>query len=553
MEQKSTTDNSSLGHKGRRKVYFNDPQRLTQLIGAKVTVVIAGRRTGKTDSIAGPWMLRNITRMPGSTGGIVVPTFKHGLTNTIPGLLAAFKRWGYVEGVHYVIGKKPPKNFRLPVIDPKVWDHVILFWNGSCAILLSQDLPAAANSLTLSWLLIDEARFVDYAKLSQETFPANGGIKTAFDSHSCSHSMLILSDMPQSQRGSWFLKYREKMDPEVIEMIKAAVARIYELRMKCLDFRKRGQRPPEELRKERRWWDRKLNQLRSVATYYVEYSSIENLQLIGEEYIRQMRRDLTPKTFQTSILSRRLGVAKDGYYSMFRESHKYSASDFAYLEERFAQGEFSADCRADADLDPDAPICIGMDYNSNINCLVAGQPSGRRLRVLKSFFVKFDYKIPALIEEFCEYYSYHRNKRVIFYHDSTARGSNYAVDNRDFRWWVVHEFESRGWSVEEVYLGHPMPHSQKYTFVNSALAGKYRLVPMFNRENNVDLIEAMLTAQVSNGRLGFRKFKDGEKAAESEENLLEHRTDITDAFDTLLIGCVTAPWEGDFFSISGVV
>ena len=88
-----------------KKVYFNKPQRLTQLIGANTTVIVAGRRTGKTDSIAAPFVLRNMQRMSGSTGGIVVPTFKHGLTNTIPGLLAAWKRWGFIEGIHYVVGK----------------------------------------------------------------------------------------------------------------------------------------------------------------------------------------------------------------------------------------------------------------------------------------------------------------------------------------------------------------------------------------------------------------------------------------------------------------
>ena len=75
----------------KKRIYFNAPQRLTQLIGANTTVIVAGRRTGKTDSIASPFVLRNMQRMKGSTGGIVVPTYKHGLTNTIPGLLAAWK------------------------------------------------------------------------------------------------------------------------------------------------------------------------------------------------------------------------------------------------------------------------------------------------------------------------------------------------------------------------------------------------------------------------------------------------------------------------------
>ena len=81
-----------------KRVYFNKPQLMAQYIAAKTTVIVAGRRTGKTDSIASPFVLRNMQRMPGSTGGIVVPTFKHGLTNTIPGLLAAWKRWGYLNG-----------------------------------------------------------------------------------------------------------------------------------------------------------------------------------------------------------------------------------------------------------------------------------------------------------------------------------------------------------------------------------------------------------------------------------------------------------------------
>ena len=73
-----------------KKVYFNKPQCLTRLIGANTTVIVAGRSTGKTVSIAAPFVLRNMLRMPGSTSGIVVPTFKHGLTKTIPGLHAAW-------------------------------------------------------------------------------------------------------------------------------------------------------------------------------------------------------------------------------------------------------------------------------------------------------------------------------------------------------------------------------------------------------------------------------------------------------------------------------
>lgn len=548
-----------------KEVYFNKPQRLTQLIGANISVIVAGRRTGKTDSIAAPFVLRNMQRMPGSTGGIVVPTFKHGLTNTLPGLLAAWKRWGYIRGIHYVIGRKPPKTFAKPIIEPAEYEHVITFYNGSCAVIISQDRPGSSNSLTLSWLLVDEAKFIDYNKLKDETLPANGGIKSYFGKHSCNHSIMILSDMPQTQKGSWFLHYKDKMDTEVIAAIEGLVYDIWRLKERIKSFKESGEVIPKQLLYTLKHKDRQLNQLRSIATYYKEYSSIENLQLLGENYIRQMKRDLTPLTFQTSILCQRIGIAKDGFYSSMREGHKYDASDMEYLDnvaQSFYDNDDShisaigaqMDCRADKDTDPNAPICIGMDYNANINWIVAGQPSGRRLNVIKSFYVKFERKLPALIEEFCSYYAFHKNKTVIFYYDTTALGSNYAVNEQDFRWVIIHEFERRGWEVIDVYLGNPMRHDEKYLLINQGFAGKQRLMPFFNRQNNDDLILAIQAAGVTRGRNGFRKDKGGEKLAETEEDLLEHRTDGTDAFDTLYIGCEKFPQTSytSNYSVSGV-
>ncbi len=538
-----------------KKVYFNKPQRLTQLIGANTTVIVAGRRTGKTDSIAAPFVLRNMQRMPGSTGGIVVPTFKHGLTNTIPGLLAAWKRWGFIEGVHYVVGRKPPKTFKQPIIDPKDYEHVISFYNGSVAVIISQDRPGSSNSLTLSWLLVDEAKFIDYQKLKDETLPANGGIKSHFGKHSFNHSIMILSDMPQTTKGSWFLHYKDKMDAELIATIEGTVYEIWRTKERIRSLNANGEPVPAHLKGYLRRLDRNLNKMRSVAVYYREYSSIENLQLFGENYIKQMKRDLTPLTFQTSILCQRIGIAKDGFYSSMREAHKYDANDNQYLDTLGYDYDFATlDARADADVDPDAPICIGMDYNANINWIVAGQPRERRLNVIKSFYVKFERKIPALIDDFCRYYATHRNKTVVFYFDATALGSNYAVNDQDFRWWVVHEFERHGWMVEAVYLGNPMRKEEKYLLINQAFAGKQRLMPFFNRSNNEDLILAIQSAGVRRGRNGFDKDKSGEKLAESEEDLLEHRTDGTDAFDTLYIGAEKFPYRDAFnLSMSGVL
>ena len=75
-------------------------------------------------------------------------------------------------------------------------------------------------------------------------------------------------------------------------------------------------------------------------------------------------------------------------------------------------------------------------------------------------------------------------------------------------------------------------------------------MPYFNSLNNDDLILVIQGIGVYRERNSFRKkSKSTEKNPESEEDLLEHRTDGTDAFDTLYIGCEKFP-QHDFYGYS---
>jgi len=68
-----------------------------------------------------------------------------------------------------------------------------------------------------------------------------------------------------------------------------------------------------------------------------------------------------------------------------------------------------------------------------------------------------------------------------------------------------------------------------------------RLMPFFNRSNNPDLILAIQSAGGRRGRHGRPAGNAREKLAEFEEDLLEHRTDGSDTFVTLYIGCEKFP------------
>ena len=60
-------------------------------------------------------------------------------------------------------------------------------------------------------------------------------------------------------------------------------------------------------------------------------------------------------------------------------------------------------------------------------------------------------------------------------------------------------------------------------------------MPFFNCQNNDEFIFVIQINGVSRGRNGFCKDKGGENV-ETDKGLLEHRTDGTDAFETLYIG-----------------
>lgn len=534
-----------------QQVYLNDVQRdLMTVVQAKDTILVAGRAFGK-GMVHALWNRRNFERMPGSITGFVSANIKRALTNTLPSMLVHWERWGLKRNVHWAIGIKPPKawGWKEPIFPVQNYENVLSFCNGSVGYIISQDRTGTSNSQSYDALDVDEAKFIDFQQFKDETLPALRGNRQYFGKHFFHHSMLISSDMPVTKKGSWFLDYDKKCDPEVISLIRALVAEIRTIELRVEEMHRNGVTPPGYLRGELRRLHRSLCQLRSVAVDYREVSTIDNLVVLGEPFIRQLKRDLPPLTFQTSVLCKRIGIARDGFYSSMTEGHKYSATNFSHLDNCEYDFDKLKDPSSlmDADVDPDQPLCLACDFNSNINWAVAGQPRGHRLYVLKSFFVKFERKLNELIDDFCKYYRHHRCRRVIFYYDNTAKQGAYAVEGEvTFRSVIVDAFRSRGWFVTEVDIGPAMNHMVKHLLINRMFAGKAHLKPMINRENNEDLLISIQTAGVYNGG----KDKRGEKLAETEENRLEARTDGSDAFDTLCIGCENYPQHNTMIAVT---
>ena len=328
----------------------------------------------------------------------------------------------------------------------------------------------------------------------------------------------------------------------------------------------------------KKFQDDYLRELRRSAFVVRRASTLENVDVLGEEYIRQMKRDLPPYTFMVSILNVKIKKSNDGFYSNLDIDHVHgyindSGIDpltMANWSTQKATGiidgkkitsesyqpdlkELSErnDCRMDADCVNDLPLYLAFDYNANINTLVVGQVYQRdgveAVNVIKSFYVKNERKLRELVDDFSRYYAPKRavNRDVVYFYDATAKqGASYALTDERFYQAVIKELERNGWNVTAIDMGVPEKHEVKHRIINNGLAGIEYPAIRINQLNNPDLIIAMQLCEVSIGYQGFRKDKSQEKKPETEENLpLQQRTDFTDAFDSLYLGCKF--WRGN--------
>lgn len=313
-----------------------------------------------------------------------------------------------------------------------------------------------------------------------------------------------------------------------------------------------------------------LRELRRVAFLVRRASTLDNVDILGEDYIRQMKRDLPAYTFMVSIMNVKMKKSNDGFYSnldiehvhgyipdeidplqsaVFRTQKADGVIDGKRIVSESYQPDFKElsernDCRMDSDCHMNEPLYIALDYNANINTLVVGQKYERdgvmALNVIKSFYVKNERKLRELISDFSAYYALKRAvcRDVTYFYDATAKqGASYATTDERFYMTVISELERNGWNVTGIDMGAPEKHEIKHKIINEALAGITYPAIRINQPNNPDLIIAMQLCEVSISYLGFRKDKSQEKKPETEDNLpLEQRTDFTDAFDTLWLG-----------------
>ena len=556
-----------------RYFYLNPAQLTVYNFGARNTTVEAGRGTGKTDGLLAPYMIRCIQSMPGGSGIFLGNSIKQLFSRTMPAVIMALERYGFKEGIHFTRGHAPKKlAFREPYQRPQRWDNVLHFYNGFVWYLISTAVVGSANGMSVFAVAGDEAKFIPEAKFNGEIIATLRGasIKTdhpGFDDkiNPFCKSTFLVSDAPLTPRQAWLYK-RKKQDTE-------------EINTQIADMLAELQVCPEIAESPK--FIRTLQKLRCQSSAYYRFSTLENVDILGEDFITRMQKQMPPGVFDIAIRNVENSVSKDGYYYTLNveEIHGYRNSDESQLEAAakkftkkfvtstvsggrtvrvetegidFFEAQKSKNCIFDTDIIPGEPLRIAFDYNASVNAMVVGQTptkgDNRQLKIINSLIVKNGRKLEALCGDFCKYYAPHQGScnEVLFYYDSTAKqGGSYASEHaEDTKFYniVKKALNKYGWKVICVEMGRPMAHNQKFEYLNGCLAGTQRLLIRFNIDNNQFLLQAMELTMVKQTAKGFAKFKDAEKLKSLDNDEMGEMpsqsgiTDITDAFDTLVIG-----------------
>lgn len=459
------------------QIYLQAPQR--------VKVQNLGRGGGKSFSngVDVALDLKPLARAKGLFLGL---TYSQILSNTLLPVTAALETYGYIRDLHYVIGKRPPSYFQTPYQKPEKYDNIVTFWNGYTINLASFDRPQLLRGGSNDFVKVDEALLVKKERYDEVIVPTLRP----------SHIMLkgkprmlhehFTTSMPYGTLGDWLFEIEEKAKAE-----------------------------PKKF-------------------FYIEGSSWDNVEILGEETILNWKASMTPTRYDIEVLGKRIRNVGDLFYPNLSERHFYDFSDnhdfldsFEFDLTELSKLKSNPDSRLDIDINHERPIDVSFDFGT-FSCMWVGQMRGDDYIIPNSFFVKSPDTVNELVDKFCNYYQHHRNKVVMGYGDKGGKRRDERSYENTFQT-IAKRFAHHGWRWIKKKTAD-INHWERHLMINEVMEEN----PMnrwprirINRQKNKDGIISLQSAGMTPDR---QKDKSSEKKAIAQE----HATHFSDAFDYLI-------------------
>lgn len=489
------------------QIELNLPQMLIAIAVQKHLYLEGGRGLGKSFIVS--WRIKQIVEsMPRAKCALVGRTYEQLLTRTLPSTLSGLAKLGFVKNLHFFVQGMPPKKWKWNEAyeAPLSYDYCITFYNGTTFQMVSLDKTESGRGFNFDAVIGDEAALLDYEKLQNNVLLSCRGNLEYFGKNPLHYSTLFVSTTPVSKKGRWFTN-REEM----------------------------ARNQPH-------------------LYLYMVAPSRYNLKNLGEDYFRNLKRELLPHIYDAEIDCIKSGVADRPFYPTFNANkHTYLATNDSYLlsimkhEDKLQEKS----CLFDADVNTQQPLDLACDYNAAICWASVGQMMGTQYNLVNAIFVLSPKTLVDLINEFADYYRYHKRKEVNFYYDHTAVHKD-AVRTTTYAETVQKILQGHGWKVNMIYCGQAPLHETKKLFFEKL----FRESPndnlptcRLNQERCKFLIVSIEQAGTKDGTNGMKKDKSSETRGDVPD---EEATHGSDCFDTLVYFRLTKGMQPSGFFISAV-
>jgi hypothetical protein len=451
------------------------------------SVLIAGRGCGKSFT-NGLSQANKVHLMPRSVGLFTSPTYSMIYTKTLIPMKAAWEQHlGYVEGIHYVVGKVPPKYFEKPYHKPHRYENVITFWNGRTIVFGSFDRPAMISGGSYDDVENDEAYLVDKEDYDNYVIPTVRGTHPSFKDCPIHLQQKFSSSMPFRGNGDWLLDYRikAKQNPEMYFFI--------------------GWEPNVKLQLGSTWM---------------------NVKVLGVKAILQMKAEMQEQSYLVMIENQQVSNWGNLFYPKLTKHHWYTprASDKVIslpINSLTFKRDASYDEGAD-DYNPDKPINISHDWGV-FNCITIDQEYPREVRFINTMHVLNPLIHTDLADQFCEYYRMHRCK-IVYQWGDRAGTNKQANSKKNYFDEFADRLRDNGWRVVRKKTGH-VEHLDRFQFISK-----------LHEEEDPALPRLRYNSRCADFRIAMESagMKDTKKDKSSEGNPTikpEHATHYTDAHD----------------------
>ncbi|GHE64956.1 hypothetical protein [Roseivirga thermotolerans] len=465
----------------KKNFYLNPIARMYLAALQLVKVLIAGRGFGKS-FVNGISILTKVWQMPKSKGLFLGATYTQIFTNTLLPIKSAWAFFGYIEGIHYVVGIRPPKHFDSPFMKPGNYQNVITWWNGTTVVLASMDRPALNRGGNNDWVISDEALLIKKDEYDRNIAPSVRGSHTSLKGKPGHLSEEFTSSMPFGSFGQWLFD------------------------------KKTAANNPEN------------------DTFYIEGTSWHNRKILGDEVLKKWHREMNPMIYLIEVMNYRIRQFGDVFYPALKEKHWYTDSDnFDYVDTLGANlNEFTRDCRWDKDYSRNMPLTISHDWGK-FNCITIDQDHTDEIRFINAMHVHVEDSkiIDDLANDFCDYYHYHHENHKYVYQFGDKSGNNAEGNAKlnNFEQFAT-VLRKRGWTVTRMKTGD-VNHLDRHTFISKLHREEDPRLPKlrYNALQCKDLRISLESARMKD----TQKDKSSEKPKSGVKP--EHATHYSDAHD----------------------